>query len=289
MQTWLKTLSLTTALTSALIFTWSPAAPTAAQPADDPADDIFTGVIAEESGSPVAVEANVRVFFRNGKPSPSHRLAYQFRLYSNDGEPGRLLGNPEFPKGRAYFTDATGEPQANGVAYLKTIDVTRLQLSQMTNLPEVPQDSSFFLAIEAHAFDTGTNEFLTPPTTSPLIIVGGISRTGQVYRVEHFAEWFAYTAEQPGTRALALRIFQSFEPRIAVYNHRLMPEYEALLEADDIDAAGKADLLKAMPAKWLGEKNNLPRIVERLAQSADPAVAQAAQAKVRAFNTGFGG
>ncbi len=213
----------------------------------------------------------------------TYELRYQLRLHTKRGDEGPVLGTADRPKGISYsLKRGVKDGTWNGLE--GKVDITRKELSGMTNLPEVKGGTTgYFVRVEPQLYDATADKYLTPARPNALILHAVVGEGGKVVLLDTLADWAAVSAGVARDRLKAslddLDAYRQAESGVGVVLGRT-------LDDPKVKAATKVEILAALPAAngndVLGRDRDLWDVLETLAASDDADLKAAAKAKMEA-------
>jgi hypothetical protein len=250
-------------------------------------DTAVTSVAVTQVGNGMAVGLRL---WADGPVVGKHEyeLRYQVRRHTKKGEEGPILGTAARPKGEGYALKrqrATSE--WNGLE--AKVDVTRKELSGMTNLPEVKEGTQgVFVRVEPQLIDLTDGKFLTPARTNALFLYLLVGPNREVEQVAPLSDWAAHTARTTPEKLKAvlddLDAYRVAESGVGMVLGRMLDDKELKAEV-------KAKIVAALPAAngndMIGRGRDVFDVLTDLAVSDDADLKVAAKAKmeaVREFN-----
>ncbi len=253
------------------------------RPASDaPAKD-FAFAEVEASGAPIGVGVAVSAAIAKPTLGAKYELYYQLRVHNKKGEMGPLLATMDHPDGKAFFVRNI-LCEFDWIEFYEKFDVTRKDVSAMTNLPSREgngSDKEVLIRVEPQLYDPGERKYLTPGKTPAAIMVATVGAGGKVWSLQSLGSWLIEKGK-PGSdakKALAtLAELDEYSPAANGVDEALL----TVINAKETSAETKALYVGAVPADSLKTKSgyNLKVALEGLAASGDEAVKSAAKKKL---------
>ena len=246
----------------------------------------------------LVVEISFRVRIDRPLAGHDYRFMYQYRVHTKKGELGEILGDATLPNGKAFELGPLVKPVgagweydtpsappvtkeglaevAKGLEFDGRVDVTRKELSGMTNLPKGA--ATVILRVEPHVYDMTDKKFLTPGKTRAVLLFLTLSKTGRVESLQPFEDWFPLQFDTEDKARAAVRVVDDDE---AWDNHdALQRGFRQVLESPKVKPALKALAVRALPKWQVHLKSGFPALLETLARSENAELKAAAEAKL---------
>lgn len=213
-----------------------------------------------------------------------YELRYQLRIHTKKGEEGPLLGTTDRPKGIGYALKrqrATSE--WNGLE--AKVDITRKELSGMTNLPDVKVGTEgVFVRVEPQLIDLTDDKYLTPARPNALMLYLLVGPNRKVEQVAPLSDWAAYTARYTPEKLKQtlddLDAYRVKESGVGMLLGRMLDDKE-------VKAATKVTIIDALPLAnaddFVGRDRDIWDVLEALAASDDAELTAAAKKKMEAI------
>jgi hypothetical protein len=234
------------------------------------------------------------------QPKHTYELRYQIRLHTKKGEEGPILGTAARPKGEGFVVKTqVADGSWNGLE--AKVDITRKELSGMTNLPEVTDDAKeelvlsgnvirprkvggvkgVFLRVEPFVYDRTADRFLTPGRTNALILYALVGKDRKVEQIAPLADWAAFTARTaPDELKPALEDLDAYR----VKESGVGRELGRRLEDKDVKKETKLKILDALPLQslndFVGLDHDVFDVLVGLASGPDAELKAAAQKRI---------
>lgn len=247
----------------------------------DKIDRDVTAVGIGEMSSPMGVQVWVWGDVADLTKGGQYELRYQIRVHTTKGDCGPLLGTSALPKGTApVLLTATADDKWNGME--APIDITRKDLTAMTNLPLPPkgkESHTVFLRVEPHLYDLTKQTYLTPAKSEAIILAARVWSNGKVWEVHTLSEYLVMNRGDTVDSALGgLADLDAYDPTANGVERAI----ERVLDMPDVPAATKAKFVAAIPADRLNWKTNfgLKRTLEKYADGNDDVLKAAATKKL---------
>jgi hypothetical protein len=259
----------------------------------------------DSSNLAVAVHLRARI----GKPAAGHEYVfrYQIRLHTKAGEIGPLLGASSHPDGIAFDLGPLVRPNNAGwmlntpsapatskemvEAAAKTlefdgmVDITRKELSGMTNLPK--NSTKAIVRVEPQIYDTTDRKFVTAVKTNAALLFLETGSTGQVWAVRTFQEWFPQEFGTIESAKAAVRVLNDVD---AWDRHNaVIIGFQRVFANKRIKPDAMAVAVRAVPAELIYSKNALPSLLATLAESDDAELKSAALARLAEYKKEYQG
>jgi hypothetical protein len=198
-----------------------------------------------------------------------YELLYQLRVQTKKGEDGPLLGIATQPAGTTFLiASGTADDKWNGLE--GATDITRKELSGMTNLPK---GKTVTLRIEPQLLDKTTGKFATAPRTQALIVKIGVGEDGSVDSVQSLPTWIMSNGQYDSN--LVLDTLADLDAYDAEGNN-MGEALGTVLSIKDLAPATKLRLLHAVSKDWVYMKHPALWAAINTLASSDNAELQAA-------------
>jgi hypothetical protein len=248
--------------------------------------------------SKLAVEMHLRATI--GKPVAGHeyQFRYQLRLHTKAGEVGPLLGTTSQPNGVAFDLGPLVKPAGAGWRFNTTsapavskealeaaaktleydgiVDITRKDLSGMTNLPK--NAANVLIRVEPQIYDATDRKFVTALKTDAVLLFLETGQAGQVWAVRTFEEWFPQQFSYADSAKYALRLIDEVDSWQRYYP--LVKGFEQVFASKQVKPEIMILAVRAVPADLVYSKSALPRLLGELEQSEDAELKSAVKAKL---------
>jgi hypothetical protein len=248
----------------------------------DAPDDHFALAELSRGGSPFAVEVSTRAAVTKPKTGNVYELRYQIRVHTKKGDYGPLLGTKETPAGVSFVVRRV-TCEYDWIEFYESFDITRKDLSAMTNLPvgEKGQERDVLLRVEAHLYDVAEKKFLTPAKTPAAIVVASVGPNGQVWAVRPLTEWLALHGGSAEVAKKGLGALADLD-EFGTISNRVEDAFATVLGSKTTAVAAKLLFIAAVDAKTLNWKSSyhLKGALEALAAGPDGELKSTAQKKL---------
>jgi hypothetical protein len=129
-----------------------------------------------------------------------YQLLCQVRVHTKKGDEGLLLGSAEQPGGTTMLVaSGTADDKWNGLEGV--LDITRKELSGMTNLPKGKVTA---LRVEPQLLDQTTNKYVTAAKTNAIILLAEVGERGRVNSVLSLANWIAQNGQYSSEKVVEM-------------------------------------------------------------------------------------
>jgi hypothetical protein len=233
-----------------------------------------------ESAAPFAVQVKFNAYIAEPVAGHEYRFLYQLRLHTKKGELGPVLGDSARPAGKAFDLGPLSKGRGVHGPLLEfdgSVDVTRKDLSAMTNLPKNARNA--VIRVEPQVYDQTADAFLTPAKSPCVLLFVDTDEQGRVLEVRPFADWFLRQFGSAQTAQAALRLVgevDAWEQR----DYEFPRAFENVFSAQHIKADLKVLAVRGMPARLVHEKNKVRPILEELAAAGNAQLKAAVEAKL---------
>jgi hypothetical protein len=247
--------------------------------AEAPEKSFAVAEVSESAGGLVVV-VSARAAVAKPKMGQEYELTYQLRVHTKKGEVGPLLGTKQFPKGVSQRV-CTVKCEHDWIELYETFDVTRKDLSGMTNLPGTEKGGTVFIRVEPHLFDVSANAYLTPVRTPAAVLVASVAPGGRVLELRPVGEWLAGWNGSAADAKSALARLADLDEYDPTFN-RIESAFARVLASETANAGAKAEFVRAVDAKRLNWKSfwEVRKALEALAAGPDGELKAAARAKL---------
>lgn len=252
------------------------------RPATDAPQQHFAVAELDQSAAPIGAAVTVRAAIANPKMGGEYELRYQIRVHTKKGEHGALLGLKDSPNGVSYIVRKV-KCEYDWIEFYETFDITRKDLSGMTNLPQFENglsDRDVVLRIEPQLYDVAEKKWLTPAKTPAAIVVATVGSNSRVFKLRSLSEWLVEKA-RAGESKKALETLADLDEFNTIAN-RVQESFHQILEAKDVAEAQKLLVVAGIEAEKLNWKSNfnLKQSLEALAKGPDGQLKDAAKKKL---------
>lgn len=228
--------------------------------------------------SRLAVAVRFSAFVENPVPEHTYLLHYQIRVHTKTGEAGPILGDTDNPIGKSFSIERFVGDSPNA-QYLRTggeVDITRKDLSTLTNLPRDARD--VILRVEPHVWDATDKKYITPAKPPAALIFVETDKDGRVYAMRAFNQWFVTQFYTEAKAKAAVKLLSEVDAWDRT-GYDFTAGFERLYLSEAVAPPLKTIAVRAMPAKLLGEKNNLHELFDLMTKEGDVDLKVAVEAK----------
>jgi hypothetical protein len=248
------------------------------RPASDAPEKDFAFAELEKSAGPIGVAVTISAAIAKPRVGNDYELNYQLRLHTKKGEYGPLLGSGKSQTVLLRHVTC----KYDWIEFYEKVDVTRKELTGMTNLPS-PRvgNDDVLLRVEPQLYDVAEKKYLTPPKTPAAILVARVGAAGKVWELRSLSAWLVErSASESEAKKTLARLADLDEFSFAANN--LAAAINTVLTAKSVSAKTKVLYIGAVPAQTLASKTSyaLRRSLENLAAGPDEDLKLASQQKL---------